>query len=70
MHGGATIRQGDSELEEQSNIEAPQEPEMEFEEFDVELCPVCGEELQLRRNSSGPVMVCKAYPKCRYTQKV
>ncbi len=70
MHGGATIRQGNSELEEQSNIEAPQEPEMEFEEFDVELCPVCGEELQLRRNSSGPVMVCKAYPKCRYTQKV
>lgn len=68
MHGGATIRQG-AEPNQNTKEESESEPDFEFEEFEPELCPVCGEELVLRRSRSGPMMVCNTYPKCRYTRK-
>lgn len=68
MHGGATIRQG-IESSQNANDESENEPDVEFEEFEAELCPVCGEELVLRRSRSGPMMVCNTYPKCRYARK-
>ncbi|MEW4529993.1 topoisomerase DNA-binding C4 zinc finger domain-containing protein [Maioricimonas sp. JC845] len=69
LHGGATIRQVDTAVR---DVEPPamSATEFEFDEFEVELCPQCGEELVLRRSRSGPVMVCSAYPRCRYGRKV
>lgn len=45
------------------------ETDNEYEEFEAELCPVCGEELVLKRSRSGPMMVCNTYPKCKFTRK-
>lgn len=70
MHDGSTIRQVaaiDGEVPTQSRdvIE-----EFEFEEWEAELCPQCGQELVLRRAKSGPVMICGSYPDCKYGRKV
>lgn len=65
MHGGATIRQVEDESE---SSEGEADPEFEFEELEPELCPVCGEELVLRRSRSGPMMVCNTYPKCKFAR--
>lgn len=72
MHGGSTIRQEEVDAHGTNATEASEsneEAEIEFEEFDAELCPVCGEELLLRRSRSGPMMVCTTYPKCKYIRK-
>lgn len=68
MHGGSTIRQGDDSSQ-AAKDESENEPDFEFEEFEAELCPVCGEELVLRRGRSGPMMVCNTYPKCKYARE-
>ena len=72
MHGGSTIRQVDAEAEgaatgETADVDS--EPDFEFEELEAELCPVCGEELVLKRSRSGPMMVCNTYPNCKYGRK-
>ena len=72
MHGGSTIRQVDAEAEGAGTAETAEvdsEPDFEFEELEAELCPVCGEELVLKRGRSGPMMVCNTYPKCKYARK-
>jgi hypothetical protein len=69
MHGGSTIRQTDAV--ETNATSGPNDPDIEpeFEELEAELCPVCGEELVLKRSRLGPMMVCITYPKCRYTRR-
>ncbi len=74
QHGGATIRQVQSGAE-RANAAMPEASAMadgafEYEEFDAELCPSCGEELVLRRSGGVPVMVCSSYPRCRYGRKL
>ena len=70
MHGGSTIRQAGAEAEGAGTAETTEvDSEPEFEEFEAELCPVCGEELVLKRGRSGPMMVCNTYPKCKYFRK-
>lgn len=73
MHGGSTIRQVEVEEEDASTpvaSEPEEEPDIIFEELEAELCPRCGEELELKRSRSGPMMICNAYPKCRYARQV
>jgi hypothetical protein len=75
MHGGSTIRQvGEEEEAEEASTagasEAGAEPEFEVEEFEAELCPVCGDELVLKRSRSGTLMVCNTYPQCKYARRV
>ena len=72
MHGGSTIRQVNPEVDESGTsvtAEVDSEPEFEFDELEAELCPVCGEELVLKRSRSGPMMVCNTYPNCKYARK-
>ena len=72
QHGGATIRQaasvdalsGGPNSPPTASAQADPPEELEFE---AELCPECGEELVLRRGKTGRIMVCKAYPGCRYS---
>lgn len=70
LHGGSTIRQVENNdpLVEPLNTES-EAADLEIEEFDTELCPMCGEELVLRRSRGQPIMVCIAYPTCRYLRK-
>ncbi len=69
MHGGSTIRQTGTVESEHALGTANAEVESEFEELEAELCPVCGEELVLKRGRSGVMMVCTTYPKCRFTRQ-
>ena len=70
MHGGSTIRQVEKEAEGAGTAGASDAvAELEFEELEAELCPVCGEELVLKRSRSGPMMVCNTYPKCKYARR-
>lgn len=72
MHGGSTIRQTDNNAEGTQTTEPSEvdsEPDFEFEDLEAELCPVCGEELTLKRSRSGPMMVCSTYPKCKFARK-
>ena len=68
LHSGATIRQTES-MEGLDQSDSTQQLEVEIEEFDIELCPRCGEELVLRRSNKGTVMVCNNYPSCNYVAK-
>ena len=71
MHGGSTIRQVEDVVSASDAEDVDGEPAFEeFEELEVELCPVCGEELELKRSRTGPMMVCTTYPTCKFARRV
>lgn len=73
MHGGNTIRQLDNQDVKPSAGDVISdhsvEVEIEFEEDRMDLCPICAEELILRRTNRGLMLVCRAYLTCRYARK-